>query len=149
MSGKNLKQKQQKTALVEQLKKMPIIEVACKRMGISRAAYYVWRKQDIEFANMADTAIQDGVLYINDLAESGLLSQIKDNDLQAIKFWLIHRHSAYAAKLQVNANLNAFQEQLSPDQQKVVDEALRLLSLSDGEEVTKGEKENETDAGNN
>ena len=135
--------------MVMQLKRIPIIEIAVEKTNISRATYYLWRKKDAEFAKLADEAISEGVAYINDLSESQLITLIKDRDIQSIRFWLSHRHPAYAAKLNINANINNFQEKLRPDQQKVVDEALKLLSLSEGDESSQGENKNETDTENN
>ncbi len=39
-----LKQDKNKKAIIEKLKQSPIIQIACKKVGIGRATYYRWRK---------------------------------------------------------------------------------------------------------
>ncbi len=138
MTRANPQQKKQKEAVVEQLKKIPIIQIAVEKCGISRAIYYVWRKQDPEFAKAADQALSDGVLFINDLSEGQLISLIKDQDIQSIRFWLTHRHPAYAAKLQVEANINGIEEPLSTEQQRFVERAVKQFSLRPKADKKKG-----------
>ena len=46
-----------KELVVEQLKKTPIVQIACEKTGIGRATYYRWRKEDAEFGKLADEAI--------------------------------------------------------------------------------------------
>ena len=101
-----LRQKKNKEAIVEKLKQSPIIQIACKKVGISRATYYRWRKQDKRFKKLADKAIYEGILLINDMAESQLISAIKDKHMTGIIFWLKNRHSAYADRIKVDANIN-------------------------------------------
>ena len=79
-----------KELLIEQLKKTPIVQVACEKVGVGRATYYRWRKEDEEFAKLADEAISEGNFLVNDMAESQLMSAIRDKNLTAIIFWLKH-----------------------------------------------------------
>jgi hypothetical protein len=141
MNRKNLKQEQQKKLFIEQLKKTPIVQLTAERVSVSRAVYYVWRKDDQEFAKAADEAIAEGSTLINDLAESQLISAIKGKDFSAIRFWLLNHHPTYAAKLQINANLRNMNEQLTPEQQAIVEQALRFASLI-GFDALDSEKEN-------
>lgn len=92
---------QNRNLLLEQLKKIPIIQVACEKIGISRSTYYRWREADKEFALKADKYIREGVEFINDMAESQLISSIRNQNLTAVMYWLNHRHSAYSNKLEV------------------------------------------------
>jgi len=87
--------------MLMQLKKTPIVQVACEKTGISRATYYRWRKEDPEFADKADIAIDEGLNLINDMAESQLISAIKDRNLTGIIFWLKNHHKNYSPKLEV------------------------------------------------
>ena len=59
-----------KQALVDALKEMPIIQIACKRVGVSRATYYRWRKEDKEFLRLAEDAMEQGYAFVNDMSES-------------------------------------------------------------------------------
>ena len=118
-----------KTQLLDQLKKLPIIEIACEKIGIGRATYYRWRKEDPEFGQIADEALFSGRNLINDMAESQLLNQIKDQNLTAIIFWLKHNHPSYGNKLEVTAKVDGQNVPLTPEQEKLVKESLRLASL--------------------
>ncbi len=123
----NEKQQQQKQALCEQLKKTPIVQLACEKTGLGRATYYRWRKDDKEFAKEADEAIHEGVKLMNDMAESQLLSAIKDKNLTAIIFWLKHRHKSYTQKFEVTTRIE--DRELTEEQQAMVTKALSLGSL--------------------
>jgi len=94
------RQAQNKDKLLEQLAKTPIVQIACEKTGVSRATYYRWRQEDDEFAKSADKAISYGNSLMNDMAESQLLSLIKDKHPTAIIFWLKHHHSAYIPKVE-------------------------------------------------
>lgn len=87
---------EQKKAVISQLRKTPIVQIACERVGVGRSTYYKWRKSDKLFARVADKALQAGQFFINDLAESKLLSLVQNGNLTAIIFWLKHNHPKYA-----------------------------------------------------
>lgn len=123
------KQNQQKELLLEQLQKAPIIQLACEKVGVARATFYRWKKLDAEFDQQVDTAIETGEKLINDMAESQLLSAIRDRNLTAIIFWLKHHHARYATRVEVTAQLKRAPEQLTPEQEAVVMKALELAAL--------------------
>lgn len=127
-----------KELLLEQLKKTPIVQVACEKVSVSRATYYRWRNDDEDFAKLADEAISEGNLLVNDMAESQLMSAIRDKNLTAIIFWLKHHHPSYATKVEVTARLKQDDEQLTPEQEALVMRALKLASVlpSSSPEVT-------------
>lgn len=124
------KQETAKAALLEQLKKTPIVQVACEKVGIGRTSFYRWKKEDKEFGEKVDEALLDGNLLVNDMAESQLMAAIRDKNLTAIIFWLKHHHPAYATKVEVNAHLKSVPEELTPEQAETVMQALRLASLT-------------------
>lgn len=68
--------KKDKELLLEQLRKTPIIQLACEKTAIGRTTYYRWRQEDRKFCALADAAITDGISLINDMAESQLLGSI-------------------------------------------------------------------------
>lgn len=123
------RQQKEKQLLIEQLTKTPIVQVACEKVGIGRATYYRWRKEDEEFATNADIALADGSSLINDMAESQLLGAIRDKNLTAIIFWLKHHHPHYTTKVEVTARLKADNEILTPEQEALVTRALKLAAL--------------------
>jgi hypothetical protein len=115
--------------LIEQLKKTPIVQVACEKVGVGRATYYRWRKENEEFTELADNAIAEGSLLVNDMAESQLMAAIREKNLTAIIFWLKHHHPNYATKVEVTARLKSDNEILTPEQEALVTKALKLASL--------------------
>lgn len=124
MSGTiDKRQDGQKSALIEQLRRTPIIQVACEKTSIGRASYYRWRKDDPDFAKACDEAMAEGVELVSDLAESKLISSIKEQNHSAISFWLRHRHPAYAQKLQIQAKVET-EAPLTPEQEELVRRAL-------------------------
>jgi len=135
MTAKKITERQQqnKELLLEQLKKTPIVQVACEKLGIGRASYYRWLKEDKEFARKAEEALQEGNLLVNDMAESQLLSAIRDKNLTAIIFWLKHHHIAYANRVEVTARLKKDDEPLTPEQEQIVTAALKLAALTPNE----------------
>ena len=123
------RQSKEKALLIEQLRKTPIVQIACEKIGVGRASYYRWRKDDTEFAEKADEALLAGSLLVNDMAESQLMSAIKDKNLTAIIFWLKHHHPNYATKVEVTAHLKSQNETLTPEQEALVNKALQLAFL--------------------
>lgn len=133
MSGRNKDTTKKRTsvdkkAVLEQLAKLPIVQIACQKAGISRATYYRWRIGDKSFAKDADEAIDEGVQMINDLSESQLISAIKNSNFSAVRFWLQNRHRAYANKVEVFDRGKSDNQELTAEQKKVMGEALKLAS---------------------
>lgn len=132
MSGKNNQSTKKRTAedkkaVLEQLKKLPIVQAACQKAGIGRASFYRWKIEDKQFAKDADEAIAEGVEMINDLSENQLIMAIRDNNLSAVRFWLMNRHRAYTTKVEVLERVDVNQE-LTVEQKKVIEGALKLAS---------------------
>jgi len=115
----------EKKILIENLRKTPIVQFACERSGISRATFYRWKNQDKKFAEEVEKAISEGTGLINDMAESQLLSAIKDRNLTGIIFWLKNHHQVYADKLKISGNLIT-ENKLSEEQEKDIRKALTL-----------------------
>ncbi|KKW19795.1 MAG: hypothetical protein UY63_C0006G0037 [Parcubacteria group bacterium GW2011_GWA2_51_10] len=95
------KTEDQKRALVAQLRRTPIVQLACERTGVGRSTYYQWRARDKIFARAAERALKAGQFLINDMAESRLMRMIQDDNLTAIIFWLKHNHPKYAVTTRV------------------------------------------------
>lgn len=118
-----------KEMLIVQLKKTPIVQIACEKTGVGRATYYRWRKEDEEFTKAADEAIAEGNELVNDMAESQLMAAIRDGNLGGIIFWLKHHHPRYATRVEVTARLKHDDENLTPEQEALVTKALKLAAL--------------------
>jgi Helix-turn-helix of insertion element transposase len=111
-----------------ELGKVPIVQVACEKTGISRNSVYRWRKEDKAFTKKMDNALANGVALVNDMSESQLLTLIKEKSYSAISFWLRHRNDNYKDKIEVTTREES--ESLSPSQAKIVRNALKLASLT-------------------
>lgn len=122
-------QKQDKRRLLEKLTQTPIVEVACKQAGVPRSTYYRWRKDDDVFAAKCDETIEQSAGLINDMAESRLITAIKEQNMTAIIFWLKHHHPVYETRIKVDASLKREPEELTPEQAVVVEQALRNAGL--------------------
>ncbi len=131
------KSDQLKAALLEQLRKTPIIQIACEKLNISRMSFYRWKQEDSEFAKKIEESLLDGQLLVNDLAESQLISAIKDRNMHAVMAWLKHHHPSYTTRVQIEGTVNTIQE-LSPEQKELVRKALELanLTLNDHEQLS-------------
>lgn len=118
-----------KAQLVEQLRRTPIVQVACEKLGVARATFYRWKAEDAAFAAAADTALREGCALVSDLAESQLIGAIKDRNLAAVTYWLRHRHPAYRATVEVGGALRV-EPELTKEQRALVERALRLAGLN-------------------
>lgn len=119
---------EEQTMLLEHLRKLPIVSFACEKTGVSRPTYYRWRREDSDFGKAADEALTDGTALISDMAESQLLTQIREGNLGAVTYWLKHRNPAYSSRLEVTAKI-AEKDPLSEEQQELIRQAIRLASL--------------------
>lgn len=122
------RQEEQKALLLEHLNKTPIVQIACEKSGVGRATYYRWRKEDPDFAVRADEALSEGRLLVNDMAESQLMSAIRDKNMTAIIYWLKHHHSSYTTRVEISGSLRT-EAALTPEQEALIQKALELTIL--------------------
>ena len=108
----------------EELKTIPIIQVACEKTGVSRNSVYRWKKEDKSFSKKMDQAMSDGVAFVNDMSESQLFTMIKEKNWSAISFWLRHRNDNYKEKIEVTTKNE--DEELTLTQKKIIKNALSL-----------------------
>jgi hypothetical protein len=127
------RQNKEKSLILEMLKKTPIVQIVCEKNGVGRATYYRWRQSDPEFAEETDEALAEGTLLMNDLAESQLLSLIKDGNLGAIVFWLRNHHTSYTNRVEITAKMKT-EEKLTPEQEELITKALKLVALQPEDE---------------
>ncbi len=86
---------QTKKDFLKELAKTANVSYACNKMGVGRTTYYKWRQDDRDFRKTSDLAIRDGRANITDIAEQALMMRVKDKDLNAIKFVLMHNSPRY------------------------------------------------------
>ena len=120
-----------KELIIEQLKKTPIVSLAAEKTGISRATYYRWKKSDKRFEKLSDDAIAEGVLLVNDIAESQLLSLIRNGNLTGIIFWLKHHHPTYETRIEVRQALSLVNENLNKKQMEATEKALEFFGANE------------------
>ncbi|MFH1235966.1 MAG: phBC6A51 family helix-turn-helix protein [Parcubacteria group bacterium] len=126
-----MKKDRTKDLLLEQLRRIPIVQVAAEKVGVSRATVYRWKTEDEKFQKALEEALAEGEALINDLSESQLLSLIKDKNWPAISFWLRHRNPKFKDRVEVEATVRDLS--LSPAQQEIVRKALELSNLTTGD----------------
>lgn len=145
----NLRQAKDKENLLEYLKKMPIIELACTKASISRATFYRWKKEDKEFSKAVEEAMSEGESLVTDVSENQLISLIRDRNFQAIQLWLKHHHKKYAEKLDITANVNIKEEPLTDEQKELVEKALVQAGILLNANQQNHESGNQQPAGGN
>ncbi len=123
-----------KKIFLENLKRVPIIQVACEKSAVSRATVYRWRDKDKKFKKSLEEALSEGEALVNDMGESQLITLIREKNFPAIRFWLNHRHEKFKERVEVTAKIEK-QENLTPEQEEVVREALRLAAINDNGDV--------------
>lgn len=128
-----MKKNKYQNQFLEELARIPIIQVACEKTGLSRNSVYRWRKEDATFAKKMDEALAEGVALVNDMSESQLLNLIKEKNWPAISFWLKHRNDNYKNKLEITTKDDP--EELTPAQAKVVKRALKLAKITQSQSL--------------
>lgn len=137
MSKANIKetvaarQAAQKLAVLEQLRRIPVIEVACERAKVSRPTLYRLRSEDESFKSAVEEAIAEGVAFISDLGEAQLITMMKEKNFAAIAFWLKTHSPRYAAKLKIEGRITHEAKELSPADKRLIEEAIRAAMPKD------------------
>jgi hypothetical protein len=121
-----MKKNKIKNEFLDQLRKVPIVQVSCEKVGVSRNSVYRWRKEDVEFAKLMEEALAEGEELVNDMSESQLLSLIREKNYPAISFWLRKRSPRFRDKLEVTAKVEHISKPLSLEDVELKKIALRL-----------------------
>lgn len=121
-----MKSENEKKLLLESLRQMPVVEIACKKTGVSRATFYRWKKEDKEFSKSVEVALIEGEHLISDMSESQLISLIKDRNFSSIQLWLKTHHPKYKNRIEFEGHITNVYEELSEEDNKLIEEALRL-----------------------
>jgi len=137
-----MKKNKTKELILEQLRKVPLVQIACEKIGIARASFYRWKWQDKEFTKAVDEAILEGEMLINDLSETQLINLIRNQNFPSIQLWLRTHHKKYSPKVEVTGNLNIKEEPLTPEQEELVEKALGLAGLLETEQTQQNHEEN-------
>jgi len=128
-----MKKNRVKDNFLQSLKKVPIVQIGCEKVGVSRNSVYRWRNDDKKFAEDMDLAIAEGEAFINDISEGQLLNMIKEKSWPALAFWLRHRNPKFRDKVEITTKV--IDEKLTPEQEEIVRKALELGSIIKVESV--------------
>ncbi len=133
-----IRQGKLKQALLDQLRRLPIREVAYEKVGVSRMTCSRWRKVSKKFADEMDEATNEGREFINGLAESQVISLIRQGKLEAARLWLQHNSPRYANKLELSGTVATKEAPMTKEEKALHLQALRYSSLGlYGKEKTK------------
>lgn len=91
MKSKNRKQAQ----ILRELENNPLVERACKKVGIARSTYYRWCEADSGFDARSKLNQEKGRAKLTDFVESKLLENIGNNQYASIAYWLSHNTERY------------------------------------------------------
>ena len=122
-----MKKDKHKDLFLRELEKTPIVQVACDRIGISRNSVYRWRKEDLLFSKRMEESLEIGTDLVNDVAESNILTGIKNGDSIHTRYWLSHRHKNYRRRFVFDAITS--QEEKKIWDEKVIQAKKRLKRL--------------------
>jgi len=86
---------EQKREFIEAIEQELTILNACKKTNLARQTVYRWFKEDKQFKKDVESAVKNAVLEINDDCENRIVNKIKNDDTNAIKFWLKYHHESY------------------------------------------------------
>lgn len=92
------RQKRDKEALLEQLRKMPVITIACERTGIGRTTFHRWCHEDKTFEAEVNKAMSEGDQMLNDVGKTQLIALIKDKKWEAVKYYLEKHHPEFLSE---------------------------------------------------
>ena len=133
--------KKQKEDLIEQLKKNPIIQVACEKLEIGRATHYRWYTDDKDYAQEVDNAINEGVSFVAEFAESQLFNAMRNSEPWAVSMVLKAMHSRYKNKIEINGNITHVNRDLTPEEEELIKESLRLALPNNKEQNDESKSE--------
>ena len=125
-----MKKNRKKEEFLEQLRKIPIVQICCEKVGLSRNSVYRWKKEDDEFRKAMTEALAEGEAFVTDMSESQLISLIKDNHFPAVQLWLRQHHPKYAHKVELSGTLSVECDELSEEEERIVAHALNLAEIA-------------------
>jgi hypothetical protein len=125
-----MKQEQGKKMILEQLKKVPVLEIACSKANVSKTTFYRWKTDDPEFAKQAEEALSGGKDLISDLAETQLIGAIKKGQLSALIFWLKSHRDEYRPRLEIDGKIKHIREEMTDEEFELFVETLKLAGYS-------------------
>lgn len=124
-----MKTKKREEFLAE-LRRIPIVQVACEKVSLSRNTVYRWRTEDSEFRKAMEAALTEGESLVNDMSESQLLTLIKEKNWPALSFWLRHHHPKYSQKIELSGSLVLEDEPLTAEEEQFITQAIERSGIA-------------------
>lgn len=144
----------EKSKLIRILEETPLINYACKKVGIGRTTFYRWMKSNLEFKRGVERALESGRSQWVEVAESSLMKNVKNGKMDAIKFFLSHNEPRYVPLRSVYVEplaakerrefmqANAKNRPLSPETKESILRAMRNFGILKDIEDRKEKKPN-------
>ena len=107
--------------MIEYLERTPVVESACSKLNISRSTFYRWMESDLEFKKQVEQALQQGRSVVDDVAESHLISGVKNGNMTAVKFWLSNNNERYKKSMQI------IKQEMLPVSEEIIDKFMRFM----------------------
>lgn len=127
--------------IIKELETTPIVQIACKKVGISRQTYYRWIKEDPKFFSKVKEAMELGVSLVSDAAESNVLNGIKNGDAGFTKFWLSNRHHVYRKPfMRRDVGIDFFEREMIKEYFKLKKDIDQMRSGKTPEEIEASKK---------
>lgn len=132
-----LRQSKLKKLFLEQLRRTPTIEQSLHKVGVTRMTINRWRKASKSFDREVEESIHEGHALVSDIAESHVFSQIGQGDPAMVRFYLTHRNENYGNKLEIKGHITNITGKLSPELNKLMNQALKFAIPQQSYEITK------------
>lgn len=87
-----------KSKLIRILEETPLVNYACKKVGIGRTTFYRWMHSNPDFRREVERALESGRAQWNEVAESSLMKNVKNGMMDAVKFYLVNNDERYTPK---------------------------------------------------
>jgi hypothetical protein len=84
-----------KDRFIEELKNIPIVQIVCEKLGVSRNTHYRWIIEDPIYRGQVALALAQGEDRVNDVAESNVIRGIQNGNMTYTTYWLGHRHEKF------------------------------------------------------
>lgn len=123
------RQKKLQDAFLEQLKRTPVIEQACQKVGTSTSTVCRWRREDKKWSTLVDVALAEGRLFMSDIAETQLFALIAKQEFKAIQLYLTTHNKRYSKKLELSGSVEHKDAPLTKEQRKLMRRAQQLSTL--------------------
>lgn len=85
----------EKLKLILALKEIPIVIVACKKVGLNKSSFYRWKHEDKRFAREVTRAVSRGREDVSDIAEAHVVQGVKKGEKNYVMLWLRTHRSPY------------------------------------------------------